>query len=53
MTTSEQQFHEWFEAVYGRKWDDIKNEEQDVQSLTARMAWDSGFLYGRSEGWKT
>jgi hypothetical protein len=45
-------FLSWFRDVFGRGWLEIRNERQDQESITARMAYESGYLAGMIEGWK-
>lgn len=45
-------FVKWFRAVYGRDWLDIANDKQDDESITARMAYESGYTTGLMDGWK-
>lgn len=45
-------FLKWFRAVYGREWLDISNDRQDQESITARMAFESGYTSGLLDGWE-
>lgn len=45
-------FESWFRTVYGRDWREIANDRQDNESITARMAYESGYLTGMLDGWE-
>lgn len=46
----EAEFLEWFRTVYDREWLDIKNEQEDIESLNARRAFEAGARWGREGG---